>query len=296
MNLTQTKSKFEPVAPQDRDPKLVMIGMPAIGNGVWDLCRTIVSLELQENNRGIRFIFYRCSDQGLGKARNILAYIARCSGASRLILLDRDLTPSAAAFFRLASHTEPLVGALYPIRDTPLRWVGEFMPATAEDQQRTDGLWPMWHLGTGALSISLDVIDKLIAAHPESAFEFEDPQPGGQIPYGAVMHDLFPMGPVTDSWCGPSGQPRKFSRYVTEDYYFCYNWRKLGGKLWVDSQCQIGHLGTIDFLELESKIEKRIDAALAQYKKDLESVGIKVPTLARSPEGECLGILEGDAK
>jgi hypothetical protein len=32
-------------------------------------------------------------------------------------------------------------------------------------------------------------------------------------------------------------------RYLSEDYAFCRRWRDIGGKIWVDLDCKVGHLG-----------------------------------------------------
>jgi hypothetical protein len=32
-------------------------------------------------------------------------------------------------------------------------------------------------------------------------------------------------------------------RYLSEDYAFCHRWRAIGGKVWVDLECKLMHLG-----------------------------------------------------
>jgi hypothetical protein len=32
-------------------------------------------------------------------------------------------------------------------------------------------------------------------------------------------------------------------RYLSEDYAFCRRWRDIGGKVFVDPQCKLAHLG-----------------------------------------------------
>jgi hypothetical protein len=36
-------------------------------------------------------------------------------------------------------------------------------------------------------------------------------------------------------------------RLLSEDYHFCYNWRKMGGKVWAAPWCQLSHIGTYAF-------------------------------------------------
>ena len=37
---------LQPISPRDRDPNLVLIGVPAVRGGLWDLVRTVITLEL----------------------------------------------------------------------------------------------------------------------------------------------------------------------------------------------------------------------------------------------------------
>ena len=37
------------------------------------------------------------------------------------------------------------------------------------------------------------------------------------------------------------------NRYLSEDYAFCRRWIDIGGKVWVDLQCKLQHLGQHNF-------------------------------------------------
>lgn len=290
MNALNPKNKTE------RDPKLVFIGIPALGEGTWDLARTLVSLELQSHPSGFRFVAYRCAEQGLAKARNILAFCARASGAYQAIFVDRDIPATPAHFVRLAESPAKMVGALYPKRKTPLEWVGEFLPCD-EKTIGPGGLWPMESLGTGLLKVELAAFDELIEHNFADEYEHEDEDPKGYIPYGTKMNDFFGMGVRGDSWLTrKAGVRRTFDRYVTEDYMLSYNYRRLGGQCWTDPGCQVGHVGRIDFLDLEATIEKRCEAAVRRYKADLRGIGIKVPTLVRDAQGNVQGAVGEEGK
>ena len=57
------------------------------------------------------------------------------------------------------------------------------------------------------------------------------------------------MGVVDDTWWKTS-----YPRYITEDYYLSYRWRKIGGKAWLDTKCQCGHIGYADYLKLNGQL------------------------------------------
>jgi hypothetical protein len=35
--------------------------------------------------------------------------------------------------------------------------------------------------------------------------------------------------------------------YLSEDYAFCRRWRKLGGKVWLDTESRLVHIGNYEF-------------------------------------------------
>ena len=39
----------------------------------------------------------------------------------------------------------------------------------------------------------------------------------------------------------------KKSRYLSEDYFFCYLWKKLGGEIWSDLAAPLSHFGSHEF-------------------------------------------------
>ena len=80
-------------------------------------------------------------------------------------------------------------------------------------------------LATGFLSISREALLKLAAAHPESIYMADDKQHAGE-----AMHALFD--------CGIVG-----SRYLSEDYFFCARWRRIGGQCWLHLGVALGHIG-----------------------------------------------------
>ena len=255
------------VEPAKRDPKHVFIGVPVIGNPAWEVPETIERLKSRENEWGWRFTSCRMSGQYVGHARNMLTEAARRSTASRLVMLDADHVLSTDHIFRLLTHRVPVVGALYPKKQCALEWAGEFLPLTRESMG-PGGLWPIAGLGTGLCSIDMSVVDKLVkkagqewecdtAGRPPF---YETPEGWAGVPVGTKVWDLWGVGPVMGEWYG-----RKFSRFLYEDYFFSDRWvRGCRGAMWVDPLCRLGHLGTVDYLELQNFLAEAIFKARMQ--------------------------------
>jgi len=250
---------LQPVAAADRDPKLVFIGIPAAGDPLWSTARVLASLEIAPNDKGLRFIIRKVGGQGVAKARNILTYMARCSGAGEMVLADSDVKFGPEHVFHIVEHPDLFVGALYPKKQVPFSWVGEFDSANPA-AMHPRGLWPMISVGGGFLKVNLEVVDSMIEEFPERGYESDEEAAVVGLVKGQWMHDLFGMGVIKDNWFG-----REFPRYITEDYYFSQLWRRMGGKCWVDPNCQVGHVGQIDYLDLVALIESEKQKAVQAF-------------------------------
>jgi hypothetical protein len=283
---------LQPISPRDRDPNLVMIGLPASRGGLFDLVRTVISLELgvkELEAAGIetRFDFRKAAGQGIAKARNILTYVARCLPVSRIIMVDADLRPEPSHFFRILKQDAELVGGLYPKKNLErLCWVGEFENATPETMG-PGGLWPMAHVGSGFVRVDMTAVDSMVKELPQRRYMNDEDEPTSGIADGQWMHDFWGMGVVNGEWFGSARHPgkRTYPRYLTEDYYFSHLFKSIGGKLWSDPGCQVDHVGEVGFLELHNLIATRQTQAVDAYKADLLRAGFKVPALVRDAEG-----------
>ena len=188
------------------------------------------------------FVTLRLSGYGLPKCCNVLTYLARQTDCGRFIRVDSDMDPTIENMSRLLSWDKlEMVSGVYPQKTlAQLRWVGNFSAPAGPN-----GLAPAYDFGGGFCSIDLDFLDRMVEHFPETAFESEDDPVRGKI-----MHDLWSCGPVTDAWHG-----RTFSRYLTEDFFLCYRARKMGVQVWMDTMCQVEHVGSIGFLKAWQQIK-----------------------------------------
>jgi hypothetical protein len=253
---------LKPVALADRDPKMVFVGLPITGDPIYELSRTLASLDLakgEDNPTGWKFTVMKIGNQGLAKARNLLTFIARCTPASRLVMIDGDIPAKPAHVLQLLASGEEVVGALYPKKEFELKWVGEFEAADPKNPPPA-GHWPAKSIGTGLIEIRMTAIDRILDRLARGRwfdhrplvqwFESDEDAPVYGLQKGDRIHDVWGQGVISDDWFG-----RTYPRYLTEDYFFSYLCRKAGIPVWVDTRCQVGHLGRIDFLELANRID-----------------------------------------
>ena len=245
-----TPEPLVPVAPAARDPLHVFVGLPIPGDPLYDLSRMVADLESRQWPGGWRFTVRKVGNQGLAKGRNILTFLARCSGAGQMVMIDGDVQATAAHVLRLCAHPELVVGALYPKKEIPIKWVGEFKPVDPA-HAHPHGLWPMLSVGTGLLKVRMETFDRLLEQRdgPRSVgplmvdrYESEDNSPAYGLRAGDRMHDFWVQRVEADQWFA-----RHFPRYLTEDYGLSWLCRRAGIDLWTDPGCQVGHVGRCDY-------------------------------------------------
>jgi len=174
--------------------------------------------------------------------------------ATHLFFVDADISFEPEAVHRLAAFDEELVAGMYPVkvldwstmsagarpgmtekalRESGLRFVG--VPCVGAERETRGDFVTGKYAGTGFMMIKRCAIERLIAAHPETRYTgmqtFPAPSPGG-----APYHNLF------DCMIDP-----ETGTYLSEDFTFCHRFRQLGGKVWLDTESQLRHVGSMDF-------------------------------------------------
>ena len=84
--------------------------------------------------------------------------------------------------------------------------------------------------GTGIMLIKRKVFQKLKKHTPIFRNDMSH-MPGGKPVYRFFTESIDPES----------------QRLLSEDYHFCHEWRKVGGKIWAAPWCKIGHFGTYNF-------------------------------------------------
>lgn len=179
----------------------------------------------------------------IAHARNLMTHYARTrTDAGKILFLDADMKAGPEHVERLVRHMDDgkvrYIAGLYPLKGMELRWsYGGFSKLS----EKRPGLWEVFEVATGFTCIDLTMIDEMIANHPEWAYIAED------FAYkGETAHEVFAMGPVTREWAPGV----TYSRRMPEDFMFSLRAREHGETIYVDPKIQLGHIGTMDMLDL----------------------------------------------
>jgi FkbM family methyltransferase len=176
-------------------------------------------------------IIYRLllGDSAVYRARNSLMYEFLASDCTHVLFVDSDVlfTPQHIEQIMAWPDEFEIVGGCYPKRQNALEWCANSLENPPP--KRPDGLQEVKYVGTGFMRITRSCLEKVIAAVGPSIQYPVDCQPD------RIEHHFFPEG----IWDFPNGT----RRLLSEDWAFCQRWRELGGKVWLDTNILLSHVG-----------------------------------------------------
>lgn len=149
-------------------------------------------------------------------ARNDIVRSFLADGADSLFFIDSDQGWDPLAVVRLLEHPAELVGGVVPKRcDGP-----EFNIGGLNGHVESDWL-EVSEVGTGFMRIRRSVFTKMDAAYPE----YSDlvTMSGATAYFRHGFHD---------------------GAFLGEDVFFCRQWRKLGGTIWIYPDISFSHRGS----------------------------------------------------
>ena len=170
---------------------------------------------------------------------------------THLFWIDSDIAFTPGAVFRLLLADRDVAAGVYPMKS--FKWPDDGISGGMTYKQfqlrHTDYPFNPIHQGAGKVSPYVDaegfvevaeaptgfmvikrgVFTEMMKRYPELNYVPDGPPNHPQ----AHLHWLF-FDCMTDPDSG---------RYLSEDFAFCRRWRDIGGKVWADLECKLGHLG-----------------------------------------------------
>jgi hypothetical protein len=134
-------------------------------------------------------------------------------------------------------HGPGVYAGVYPIKQLKPKIVFNNMPNCVPD---AEGIVEVREAGTGFMLIHREVFEKMIEKY------------GDEIKYSVDMGDA--NAPATYSydffsvgvWEDTDFKPHR-KRFLSEDWYFCQRWRKMGGKILMHTRTSCNHIGTFNY-------------------------------------------------
>ncbi|WP_395666095.1 hypothetical protein [Methylocella sp.] len=191
-------------------------------------------------------------DSLITRSRNTLvSQFLATEQATHLLFIDADIGFEPDQVTQMLAFGEDFVAGAYPLKTqdwsaaairraataqegfaaAPLHYVGA--PCVGADHERRGRFATAIYAGGGFMLLRRRVILRMIEAYPQTRYM-------GANAYSNVApaeaYALFDC--LIDKESGT---------YVSEDFAFCQRWRDIGGKIWLDLEGRLTHVGAFDF-------------------------------------------------
>jgi glycosyltransferase involved in cell wall biosynthesis len=255
----QDKPQINPALEKIKGKKL-MIATPCYGGLVNEgYAQSMFTLPSICTQFGVSVGYITIANESLvTRARNELVNAFMKSDADYLMFIDADIRFDPKAIIRMLTHDKDVVVGAYPLKQldwekvvsaakektlSPKEAVKEAamyvinvhkpdadLVGKTVDVQIKNGLLEVYDAGTGFMLIKRSVIEKMIEKYPETKYYSDR-----DVTLSAeenTRYALFDTEIDADR------------RYLSEDYTFCRRWQKLDGKIHLDVNTVLDHVGT----------------------------------------------------
>lgn len=196
------------------------------------------------------------------------------SDCTHLLFIDADVAYEPRDVIAMLALDKEIIGAPYPkksinwkgIKEAVLKnpdidpktlqdLVGEYVFNVVNGTERFDISGPVevMELGTGFMMIKREVLEKMEKEFPQLSYL---PDHIGQEHFDGSRRITMFFDTVIDSKDSIIGDGSE--RYLSEDYFFCRLWKKMGGKIWLCPWMKTAHIGTYHFTGDLPKIAQHI--------------------------------------
>jgi hypothetical protein len=228
------------------------IAIPTHSNMITvDTALSLLALERHLPAHGIETQTAFHASSMISHLRNTIIAHFLADDATHVLMLDSDQGVPPDLVGRMIAFNKPLVGVIYPRRNynfnqvrfpytsqTPerffaqaLRFVGDLMPDEQGEIEIINGFARAKNIGTGAMLIRRDVIEKLITHYPDLF--------GAGFPDEAEYEIL-----ARHNWGFFNPYTKQFETENSgEDVAFCNRWTQIGGEIWADVATNTTHIG-----------------------------------------------------
>lgn len=162
-----------------------------------------------------------CGNALIADARSLIVAQFLDSDADQLVFVDSDVCWEAGALLKLLDHPVDMVAGIYPQRKDPINYCVSWQDK--KELWAENGLLEVEGVPAGFLKLSRSMLEQMSAKYADLAF-FCEPAPQKRA---IALFDPYRIGELK----------------LGEDYAFCRRWRDMGGKVWVDPEIKMGHVG-----------------------------------------------------
>ena len=217
--------------------KSIFIATPAFGGMVTTpYVASLLDTQTELFKHSIPYETHFTTDSLIQLSRDILTANFLMTKHSHILWLDADIDWKAKDVLRLLSHDKDIVCGIYPRKRFPI----EYPIIWTEDDKDVDedGLIEIVGAGAGFLLIKREVMEKMVEAYPEKKYIAD-----GAIQEKDQYLDLEVYG-LWDTYI-------ENEIFYGEDLAFLKRWGAIGGKVFLDTEVYLKHIGSYAYEEPE---------------------------------------------
>jgi len=218
--------------------------------------QSIMELNILLQKSGVEAQYsFMFNESLITRARNALTNGFLKSGCTHLLFIDSDIKFRATDIMAMLEADKDIICGIYPKKEINWDSVKKAMDSGVPQNQlksytgsfvvnlvdyQGEVTVPVgqpveiFNGGTGFMMIKREVFEQLSDKVPSYFNDVNDLN--GQIGMREEIKEYF----------ATSIEPET-NRLLSEDYHFCYIWRKAGGKVYAAPWCQLSHIGTYAF-------------------------------------------------
>lgn len=202
----------------------VMVAIPAYSGTIHlGTMRSLFTDLLELQARGDKWSLHdECGNALIADARALIVAQFLASEADTLVFIDSDVCWEAGALLRLVDYPVDMVSGIYPQRKDPINYCVKW-DTSKKELVAENGLLQVEGVPAGFMKLSRKQLETMVEQYPDTEFYVES-------------------APNQKAWA-LFADYRIGKHKMGEDYAFCRRWTDMGGKVWIDPEIKMGHVG-----------------------------------------------------
>lgn len=207
----------------------VMVAIPAYTGTIHlGTMRSLMTDLLALQARGDEWTVHdECGNALIADARALIVAQFLASDCDTLVFIDHDVAWEAGALLKLVDAPVDMVAGIYPQRRDPINYCVKWLDKDELWANPETGLLEVAGVPAGFMKLSRKQLESMVEQYPDTEFYVE-------------------TAPDTKAWA-LFADYRIGKHKMGEDYAFCRRWTDMGGKIWIDPEIKMGHIGNKTF-------------------------------------------------
>jgi hypothetical protein len=232
-------NNFEISGSATSGPEKLFIATPFYGGMLTDAYfHSMLRLTQVLSKKNIGYMVSTMRNESLlPRSRNTHVALFLESGCSHMIFIDADIEFDPASILRMMATGKDVIAGPCPHKTIPPKFALNFLfdgDPRGRKLITDNGAIEVKDAGTGLLMVRREAFTKMMEAYPD-------------LKYVNNLSGLSPnLSPYFYSFFDTMHDPDSHV-FLSEDFTFCYRWRKIGGRVWIDPQAVQNHVGTHTF-------------------------------------------------